>query len=142
MRKKIILLVAVMALFFATTTAHAQTADFALNDAQLYVTENSDSDNLEYVGNICVSAYYPYEDSYTNNFEGQPLDELVGEIVACPTGSDLLGKEILILTPNGELIRRKVWDTGCKNGRLDLLVGSAGEMNSWGLQNCHIWVVN
>ena len=141
MRKRIILLAAVLVLFFATTTAHAQSADQPLNDAQLFAAEYSDTDNLEYVGNICVSAYYPYEDSYTNNFKGQPLDELVGDIVACPTGSDLLGKTILIMADN-ELIVRKVWDTGCKSGRIDLLVGSAAEMHNWGLRNCHIWIMD
>jgi hypothetical protein len=134
-------LVAVLALFFATTTAHAQSADPAFSDVQSFVSEYSEADNLEYVGNICVSAYYPNEDSYTNNFKGQPLNELVGEIVACPTGSDLLGKTILIMADN-QLIVRKVWDTGCKSGRIDLLVGSAGEMNNWGLRNCHIWVMS
>ena len=141
MKKKITLLVAVLVIFFATTTAHAQTADLAPEEAPSYRTEASDTDSLEYVGNICVSAYYPYEDSYTNNFKGQPLDELVGDIVACPTGSDLLGKTILIMVDH-QLIVRKVWDTGCKPGRIDLLVGSAKEMHNWGLQNCDIWVIN
>jgi|GEM_PF-6974209 len=135
------MLVAVLVIFFATTTAHAQTADFAPDEPQFFMTGVSDTNSLEYVGNICVSAYYPYEDSYTNNFMGQPLDELVGDIVACPTGSDLLGKTILIMVDH-QLIIRKVWDTGCKKDRIDLLVGNAGEMNNWGLQNCDIWVVN
>lgn len=140
MRKKITLFVAVLVIFFATTTANAQTADFA-SDEPLFMTGVSDTNSLEYVGNICVSAYYPHEDSYTNNFKGQPLDELVGDIVACPTGSDLLGKTILIMVDH-QLIIRKVWDTGCRKGRIDLLVGNAKEMNNWGLQNCDIWVVN
>lgn len=99
-------------------------------------------DTLEYVGVIEISAYYPAEDAqYPNNFKSQPLDELVGEIVACPTGSDLLGEDLLILCPDGRLIRRKVWDTGCKKGRLDLLVGSSAEMWAWGLQDCHVWIM-
>jgi hypothetical protein len=141
LRKTIILLVAVLVFFFATTTANAQTADSVSDETQSFSTELYDTEGLEYVGNICVSAYYPNEDSYTNNYKGQPLDQLVGDIVACPTGSDLLGKTILIMTDN-QLIYRKVEDTGCMKGRIDLLVGSAGEMNAWGLRNCHIWVVD
>ena len=140
MKKKIISLVAVLVLFFTTTTAHAQSADFASNESRIFMTGVSDTKNLEYVGSICISAYYPNEDGYTNNFKGQPLDELVGGIVACPTGSDLLGKTILIMADH-QLIIRKVWDTGCKPGRIDLLVSNAKEMNNWGLQNCDIWVV-
>jgi len=141
LRKRITLFVAVLVIFFATTTAHAQTADFGSDESQFFMTGVGDTKDLEYVGSICVSAYYPHEDSYTNNFKGQPLDELVGDIVACPTGSDLLGKTILIMVDH-QLIIRKVWDTGCKPGRIDLLVGNAKEMNNWGLHNCDIWVVN
>lgn len=96
---------------------------------------------LKYIGEIEFSAYWPHEDGYHDNFMGQPLTELVGEIVACPTGSDLLGKEIMILTEDGQLLRRRVWDTGCLPGRLDLLVDGPAEMNDWGLRPCYVWVI-
>ena len=96
---------------------------------------------LKYVGEIEFSAYWPYEDHYNNNFKGQPLEDMVNEIVACPTGSELLGKEIMILTHDGELLRRRVWDTGCKPGRLDMLVDGPSAMHSWGLQDCYVWVI-
>lgn len=93
-----------------------------------------------YYGEIEVSAYHPNEDSYTNNFKGQPLRELVGEIVAAPTGSELIGKHIVIVDGERELHRR-VWDTGCKKGRIDLLVEDGGSMQNWGLRDCGIWIV-
>jgi hypothetical protein len=97
---------------------------------------------LEYMGEITFSAYWPHEDHYHNNFKGQPLTDLVDEIVACPTGSDLLGREIMILTPDGQLLRRRVYDTGCKPGRLDMLVAGADEMKDWGLMDCHVWIIS
>lgn len=97
---------------------------------------------LTYVGEIEFSAYWPHEDQYNNNHRGQPLTDLVGDIVACPTGSDLLGKEIIIYCPSlNTLMRRRVWDTGCKPGRLDLLVGGPGEMRAWGLRDCYVWAI-
>ncbi len=98
--------------------------------------------SLEYVGEVTVSAYWPYEDSYNHNHVDQPLESLVGEIVACPTGSDLLGKEIMIYCESNEtLMRRRVYDTGCKTGRIDLLVSGPDAMNAWGLRDCSIWVI-
>jgi hypothetical protein len=97
---------------------------------------------LEYIGEVEFSAYWPHEDHYHNNFKGQPLTDLVDEIVACPTGSDLLGREIMILTPDGQLLRRRVYDTGCKPGRLDMLVAGPEEMKDWGLKTCHVWVLS
>lgn len=99
-------------------------------------------DTLEYVGRIEISAYWPYEDHYNNNFRCEPLEGLVGEIVAAPTGSDLLGKDLLILCPDGTLLERRVWDTGCRPGRLDMLVAGPREMDAWGLRDCHVWVIN
>ena len=96
---------------------------------------------LKYIGEIEFSAYWPYEDSYNNNFRCEPLEGLVGKIVAVPTGSDLLGEELMILTPDGKLLRRRAWDTGCKPGRMDMLVSGHEKMRAWGLKNCHVWVM-
>lgn len=141
MIKKITLIIFVLVLFMSTTTAYAQSADLEWTGTQFFSAGDNESKNLEYAGNICVSAYYPNEDSFTHNFEGQPLEDLIGDIVACPTGSDLLGKTIMIVSGDQCLIR-KVWDTGCAKGRIDLLVGNSRDMNNWGLRNCDIWVVN
>lgn len=98
-------------------------------------------DEFEYVGSIEVSAYYPSEDArYPNNYKSIPLDELVGYIVACPTGSDLIGKWVMLRVDDVIMVR-KVWDTGCKKGRLDLLVLDSEEMNKWGLKQCDVWVI-
>jgi len=107
----------------------------------LVISTTARAAELEYIGEVEFSAYWPHEDSYNDNFKGQPLTDLVDEIVACPTGSDLLGREIMILTPDGQLLRRRVWDTGCKTGRLDMLVAGADEMKDWGLKTCHVWAI-
>lgn len=116
------LIIAILLVIILPTTAHAA--------------------ELTYIGEIEFSAYWPYEDHYRNNFRGQPLTELVGEIVACPTGSDLLGKEIMIYCPSlNTLMRRRVYDTGCRPGRLDMLVSGPVEMRMWGLRDCYVWVI-
>ena len=92
------------------------------------------------IGTVTVSAYHPYEDSYQSNWKGRALSGLVGEIVAAPTGSELLGKTVAIVSGEEVLIRR-VDDTGCKPGRIDLLVAGDAEMGRWGLRECVVYVV-
>lgn len=99
--------------------------------------ENISTDGMAYYGDVTISAYYPDEGSGTKNHKGESLRGLVGQIVACPSGSPLLGKRVYI---EGLGVRR-VWDTGCKSGRLDLLVTDAMAMNAWGLQNRGVWIV-
>lgn len=109
------------------------------------IPSKSYAEELIYQGKIEISAYYPFEDAeYPNNFQGIPLNTLVDDIVACPTGSDLLGKTVLIMTEDHQLLKRKVLDTGCLPGRLDMLVKDKKAMNAWGnegLQDCYVWVV-
>ena len=93
--------------------------------------------DMTYYGEVTISAYYPDEGSGTTNHKGQSLYGLVGQIVACPSGSPLLGKRVYI---EGLGVRR-VWDTGCKGGRLDLLVSDVGAMDAWGLQSRDVWIV-
>lgn len=108
----------------------------------LLIPVTAQAQTLIYKGEIEFSAYYPTEEpQYPNNFKGQDLDELVGDIVACPTGSDLLGKTILILTDTGDWLTRRVWDTGCKRNRLDMLTANHKAMNAWGLRDCHVWII-
>jgi len=128
-------------IILAVALGGARTAKAAPYESYDGAARWTEPEPLTYIGKIEFSAYWPYEDSYNNNFKCEPLEGLVGEIVACPTGSDLLGKDILIMY-DGVLIKRKVWDTGCKPGRLDLLVAGPGEMNAWGLRDCHVWIIN
>jgi hypothetical protein len=100
---------------------------------------------LSFYDEVTMSAYYPEEDAgHPNNHKSIPLTELVGDIIAAPTGSELMGKDILIaFEQDGETqyLLRKVDDTGCKQGRLDLLVSSEAEMLEWGLRNVEVYVI-
>jgi len=97
-----------------------------------------------YYDTIEVSAYYPGEDGYHTNHRSIQLSGLVDEIVATQTRgghADLLGKTIMLVTPDGERLIRKVDDRGCYKGRLDLLVECRTAMNEWGLVDCEVWVL-
>jgi len=97
-----------------------------------------------YYGTVEVSAYYPGEDGYHTNHRSVALADLVDEIIATQTRgghSDLLGKTVMLVTPGGERLIRKVDDRGCYKGRLDLLVANRSAMNDWGLVDCEVWVL-
>lgn len=110
-----------------------------------YAKQDQPSVEFEYYGEVVVSAYYPAEDeAYRNNYQGIPLTELVGDIVAAPTGSDLIGKYVIIAyEQDGNLsyLLRRVEDTGCKEGRIDLLVEDEAAMCEWGLREASIYVI-
>jgi len=99
--------------------------------------------NYTYYGTVEVSAYYPGEDGYYTNHRGAALDDLVDCIVATQTKgghSELLGKTVVLVTPDGERLERVVDDRGCYKGRLDLLVADRQAMDEWGLVDCEVWV--
>ncbi len=96
-----------------------------------------------YYGTVEVSAYYPGECGDVNH-RGVDLSELAGEIIATQTKgghAELLGKTVMLVTPDGETLIRKVDDRGCYGERLDLLVEDAAEMRAWGLAQCEVWVL-
>jgi hypothetical protein len=102
------------------------------------------TDVYAWYGTVEVSAYYPGEDGENLNHSGAALSGLVDEIVATQTRgghSELLGKTVMLVTPDGERLIRRVDDRGCYKGRLDLLVADAEAMNEWGLAECGVWVL-
>lgn len=102
------------------------------------ITEDGTYRVAEDLGEMTVSAYYPGEDGYWVNHKGESLADLVGENVAVPTGHWLLGKWIYI---EGVGVRR-CWNTGCKPGRIDLLVEDSGAMREWGLRDVQVWLLD
>jgi hypothetical protein len=102
------------------------------------------TDVYTYYDTVEISAYYPGEDGYHTNHRGAALSGLVDGIVATQTRgghADLLGKTIMLVTPAGEQLIRKVDDRGCYRGRLDLLVADWAAMSAWGLAKCEVWAM-
>lgn len=97
-----------------------------------------------YYDTVEISAYYPGEDGYYSNHRSVALSELLDGIIATQTKgghAELLGKTVMLVTPEGERLYRVVDDRGCYKGRLDLLVEDREAMNAWGLVDCEVWVL-
>lgn len=97
----------------------------------------------EYYDSITVSAYYPGEAGCNVNHRDVALSDLADTIVATQSSgghSNLIGKTIKLVLPDGTELIRKVDDTGCMHGRLDLLVSDYDAMNAWGLKECEVWI--
>lgn len=102
------------------------------------------TDVMTYYNTVEVSAYYPSEDGYDYNHRDVPLTSLVDDIIATQTKgghSQLLGKTVVLVTPDGQQLTRKVDDRGCYPGRLDLLVENGASMDAWGLKFCEVWIL-
>ena len=132
MKRIITGIIAAALVFCFAPTAHAVTVSGPLTKVFAYY------DTVE------ISAYYPGEDGYHTNHRSVPLTELVDGIIATQTRgghSELLGKTVMLVTPDGQKLIRKVDDRGCYRGRLDLLVEDHTAMSEWGLVDCEVWVL-